>query len=358
MGQNLDLELFGSGSGSTILPCGYVDASGKIHNQVFLKEVNGYSELEMEFSETIITERVTQVLCNSITKIGNITDKKLIYEIVSDNLKEGSPFISLDRLVAMKYIRQISVGNLLKSEKKCPLCRFLVRGSRLDLRDLELKTILNPTKRKYEITLPKTKFKLVLKILSCKAEEECLFLNQENSAKSLAILARVESLNGAVLEKNKNSLKTIQDLPLSDRNYISEMYKLAEGWLDTDVILTCVNKKCGIDFEFPLDLGQSFLVIPGKELKYSKMFKSLGPRFYAFDPLGNKTRTENEITCLAEAYQWNPSEVKELTASERHRYIKRRELIIDVQNNRTTTSINAEGSSQTAKTGIGPQSLR
>lgn len=70
-----------------------------------------------------------------------------------------------------------------------------------------------------------------------------------------------------------------------------------------------------------------------------------GPRFFAFLPLGNKARLENEIIFLAEAYKWDPLTIKKMTCSERHRYVKMKEAIAHEEkarrNNQTTNAMPA-----------------
>jgi len=52
-----------------------------------------------------------------------------------------------------------------------------------------------------------------------------------------------------------------------------------------------------------------------------------GPRFHAFLPLGSRSQLENDTLKLAEAYQWNPIMVKQMSSSERHRYVKMKAAI-------------------------------
>ena len=65
-----------------------------------------------------------------------------------------------------------------------------------------------------------------------------------------------------------------------------------------------------------------------------------GPRFHAFFPLGSRSQLEHDILCLAEAYNWDPPTIKQMTCSERHRYVKMKEAITAEQkaqkNNQTT----------------------
>lgn len=70
-----------------------------------------------------------------------------------------------------------------------------------------------------------------------------------------------------------------------------------------------------------------------------------GPRFFAFLPLGNRARMENEILFLAQYYQWDPLTVKRMFCSERHRYVKAKKAILEEEaaraNNQTTNAMPA-----------------
>ena len=62
---------------------------------------------------------------------------------------------------------------------------------------------------------------------------------------------------------------------------------------------------------------------------------------------------EHEILVLAEAYGWDPPTVKQMTSSERHRYVKMKEAIAAEQkaraNNQTTVP------QPSGSTGINPR---
>ena len=65
-----------------------------------------------------------------------------------------------------------------------------------------------------------------------------------------------------------------------------------------------------------------------------------GPRFGAFKPLGSRAQLEYDTLCLAEAYHWDPITVKLMPSSQRHRFVKMKEQIVEEQrareNNQTT----------------------
>ena len=80
----------------------------------------------------------------------------------------------------------------------------------------------------------------------------------QKDLKSYAILARLESLEEKPVDGSNESVEMIRKLPIEDRSYLIQVYQMIEGNVDTDVQVTCKNALCGIEFEFPLDLGQLF----------------------------------------------------------------------------------------------------
>jgi len=70
-----------------------------------------------------------------------------------------------------------------------------------------------------------------------------------------------------------------------------------------------------------------------------------GPRFFGFLPLGSRAVLENDTLFLAEAYKWDPPTVKQMSCSERHRYVKMKEAIAREAraqaNNQTTNAMPA-----------------
>jgi hypothetical protein len=348
------LEYWGrSYAGGFTLPFGYVDASGTVHRDLFLRELTGKEEELMDCDDLNIAERTSRILTACIEKIGTITDKDIISRAVTDNLETGLPLTYQDRIAALLYLRRVTLGDILKFERKCPACGFLNKNKQLDLRDQAIKFSKDPKKRKAGIKLPKSGKVVTLKVLTAKGEEEISLLDSKKEASNYAILARIDEIDGRKISISKECLEEIRLLSKVDRLYIIEAYSLMEGTVDTDVQVICKKAECGVEFTFFLDIGQSFFLQPGKEPYYGPGF--YGSRYHTFLPVGSRTRLESDIICLFEAYNQPYDDIMNMPSSRRHRLIKIREMIVDQQK---SGSSDPSAKALTFKTGNSPRASK
>lgn len=241
------------------LPCGYVDASGVVHKEITLREMLGAEDDILDDNELVVNERISKVLAACTEKLGTVTDKKVIEDAISDNLKSGLPLTAQDRIAALLYLRRATLGDLYHFEKRCPKCGELSKNKSLDLKTIEITPVKDPTKRRVQVKLPRSGKVAVLKVLAASGEQRVSNLKpNQKDLKSCAILARLESLDGQTVGNSEKDVELVKALPQGDRGYLIQVYQLMEGNVDTDVQVTCKNPLCGIEFEFPLDLGQLF----------------------------------------------------------------------------------------------------
>lgn len=262
------IEVFGKGRGEFTLPCGYVDETGKVHKKVVLRETTGTEEDMMDDDELSSNERMSSILAACCERIGDVKEKDKIATIISDELNMGLPITSSDRIAMMIFLRQVSVGHIYHFERRCPRCGYVNKGKHIDLRTLEIKQVPEDrvAKRRVEIVLPRSKKKAVVRVLTAKFESKLTELRpNQKDLRSAAILARLESLDGASLENPHVGLAAVKALPQEDRNYLRKVYNKIEADVDTSVEVTCASKICPADFRFPIDLGQAFFSNPVEE---------------------------------------------------------------------------------------------
>lgn len=257
------VEFFGKGRGNFTLPCGYVDAAGVVHKEIILREMTGLEEDILDDNDLVVNERISKVLTACTEKVGNITDKKTIEAAISDTLADigntGLPLTAQDRIAALLYLRRVTLGDTYRFERRCPRCGELSKGKLLDLRTIAITPVKDPKKRAVQVKLPRTGKSAVLKVLAAKGEEKVSLLKPtQKDLKTCAILARLQSLDDKVMEGTPDCIEVIKGLPQADRAYLINVYQLIEGNVDTDVQVVCKNAMCGIEYEFPLDLGQLF----------------------------------------------------------------------------------------------------
>ncbi len=274
--QNIpDLDVYGKGSGDFRLPCGYVDGNGRVYNHVYLRELTGVEDDLLDDDDLNVSERISRVLTNCISKITSgdatapvIDDKKTIAGAVADSLERGLPFTIPDRMASLLFLRRLSMGDIYKFEHKCPTCGKVIKKKELDLKTLKVSYCKDATKRRVKLTLPRSHKEAVLRVISASGERRVAELRPTmKDVKSLAILARLETLDGKPLSGDPQAdLETIKALPLADRRAIVNTFNLMEGSIETEIELRCPSAACpSPEFKFDLDLGQVFFSNPESE---------------------------------------------------------------------------------------------
>lgn len=255
------VEIHGKGQVLFQLPVGYIDPMGKVHRHIVLREMRGNEDDMLGNSDLPIGERCSAVLAACTEKLGEITDKETIKDAISDSLKAGLPLTEQDRIAAMIFLRRVSVGDSYKFERDCPRCGKKAENREVDLRTLKIDTAPNPERRRVKVDLPRSGKTAVVKVLTAKGALEIGRLRpDQKDLKSLAIVVRVESLDGKPVGDAYAALNQIKDLPLDDRNMIRKVYNAMETFVETDIEVECRNPICRYKWQFPLDVGQGFFL--------------------------------------------------------------------------------------------------
>ena len=253
---------------------GYVDPEGKVHDQIILREMTGDEDDMMGNDDLPIGERVTEVLSACCTKLGDVTDKDIIKKAVGDALDAGLPLTEQDRIAAMIFLRQVSIGDMYKFERRCPRCGQMAENRKVDLRTLKIGKAEDPTRRRVKVTLPASGKEAIISVLSAQGAVKVGRLRPtQKDIKSLALLARLTNLDGQSMHDPRVALAAIKTLPQKDRNYIRQVYNLMEEHVETDIEVDCRNQLCGASWNFPLDVGQHFFLdlegkVSGADLKW------------------------------------------------------------------------------------------
>lgn len=255
------VEIHGKGVKDFALPVGYVDPTGKVHRHIILREMLGDEDDMMGNADLPIGERCSAVLAACTTKLGDITDQNIIRKAICDDLEAGLPLTEQDRIAAMIYLRRTSVGDIYKFERDCPRCGKKAENRIVDLRTLKIDTAPNPERRRVKIDLPRSGQTAVVKVLTAKGALEIGRLRpDQKDLKSLAIVVRLESLDGKPLGDSMSALLKVKALPQEDRNLIRKVYNAMETFVETDIDVECRNPICRYKWQFPLDVGQGFFL--------------------------------------------------------------------------------------------------
>lgn len=262
------VEVHGKGRGEFLLPCGFVMPDGKVYKKIVLKETTGVEEDMMDDESVLRSTRTTSVLTNCIETLGPVVDKEQIRAIVSDTMPGGGcGLTSTDRIAAMIFLRRVSVGDIYRFERRCPRlgCGTLNKNKQLDLRTIKMTSVPDErvAKRRVQFKLPRSEKLVTLRVMTAKDEEKLLALRPtQKDLRSAAMCARVEAIGDEMFTNTERAMAAVKALPQQDRNTIREVYDLIEADVDTTIQVQCENPLCKSEFEFPLDVGQTFFSNP------------------------------------------------------------------------------------------------
>ena len=234
------------------LPCGYLDPDGNLHTTVTLREMTGEEEEILAARNMPSNKKINSILGRCTTALGPFTGPSVAQLI--PELTQG------DRIFLLIAIRRVTLGNDMPFTTKCPQCEQESRFV-LDLADLETRKMENPTIRTYNVELPKTKKKVVMKVLDGRGEEAIgKASNRGRDIVSTAIFARIDSIDG-----KPATMADLKKLPLVDRNFLRNEWEDHEGGVDTTVEIDCPS--CGNEYDTELDIGQQGFFNPSATLK-------------------------------------------------------------------------------------------
>lgn len=193
------------------------------------------------------------------------TPYKMLSEIIDDCLveKPGIPTYDLcvgDYQFLLHKLRIVTYGKDYKIETRCPICGKLNEYT-IDLESLNVVKYTEDFAKYFNITLPKSKKKVELRLQTPRMLDEINNRSKELLKKSPdmkgepAFLFTLQSLiykvDGEVLDDVKAEA-FVRHLPMIDANYIIRSVDKINIGIDTKLSLQC--KHCGIEYSqiFPI----------------------------------------------------------------------------------------------------------
>ncbi len=238
------------------LPCGYVDPEGAVQQELVVAEMTGYEE-DLLAGKGPILQRLNQIILNCTRRLGTIEDRGLLNKAVS-------ALTASDRMVALLAIRRVSLGDLYEVKLQCPNtdCKEEVRYT-LNLADVEVKAMADPTKRVFEHTL--SSGRQVTWHVMTSADEEWLTRagKKREDVLTLALLSRVDMVEDQAIDRAKDykaAMARLKALSTRDRNEIRSLFEQCEGHVDTVVDFSCPS--CQHEWRDELSLGQASFFFP------------------------------------------------------------------------------------------------
>lgn len=229
-----------SAVGSCKLPTGVVHEESVLKDIVF-REMAGPEEDLFANRKMSVSKKFTLVMQNCIQKFGDIEDRHKINSLV---LK----MVETDRFYLLIQLRILSVDQILNFDTICPSCK---QSSKVQF-DLSGVCINNPPDAKNLLKDVKLKSGSVvrIKVADARAEEVIEKAANEKSAMSLALMARVESI-----DDKPASLSDVIQMSMRDRKVLRDAIDELEGDLDDQYQTTCSH--CGHEYSGSLPLESS-----------------------------------------------------------------------------------------------------
>ena len=242
--QMAELEHPKSSQGVYELPCGYLDAEGKIHTEVVLREMTGAEEDLLASKQISPSKKFSELISRCVTRIGTVTDRGQISAIVRQ-LPIG------DRVFLLFAIRRVTLGDNYPFSDKCPNDSCGIESVyKIDLSVLEVKKMPDPLKRIYDITLPSgdtARFR----VSTGEDEERVSKFEKSADAISQSVLMRLEQLNGL-----PPTLEAVKAMGWKDRQALRSAWDKVEGGVETEMEMQC--PRCGHEFKRDVQVGLSF----------------------------------------------------------------------------------------------------
>jgi hypothetical protein len=234
------------------LPCGYLADNGEVWTEVEVSEITGAEEDMLASDEMGGDAKLEALLAGCTRRVGPIVDRGRIAAIIPE-LTSG------DRIFLLFAIRRVTLGHELAVREQCPnkQCNTKTLFT-IDLRDLDIKKMPEPTKRIYDVTTPSGKA-VRFRVSTGQDEKRMarVMKKERADAISLMMMMRIELIDGKAPD-----LKTLKTLGMGERQWLRSQFQEVEGGVDTALELEC--PKCGTEWNSELKAtAQSFFSLSG-----------------------------------------------------------------------------------------------
>lgn len=212
-------------------PGGWIDKSGQLHRAVEVREIRGHEEEIISNDSIDNITKADMIFANCIQRVGSITDRGQIAELVPDLLVG-------DRIWLLIEIRRASVGDVYPFLEVCPACEE-EQSFTLNLGDLKVQSLADPMTRVYPVQLP-----------SGRVAELCIPTGRQERFRDgikdtdPAQLSKIMLSRLALLDGRPALLNDVLDLSLADRTELTmAVDDLPECGVDLTIETTCPNAR-------------------------------------------------------------------------------------------------------------------
>lgn len=270
---------------------GYLDDAGVVHNEVHMRAMSGEEEEILGNRAIPFFDRLHTIASECVTRIGSIVDKGQIIEAMSrlPISSRAHLLICLRRVSHWK-----STKDIYDMEVRCPIRTCQKEGSyKVDLSNLDVYEMPDPTKREHEVVLPYSEEKVVWRVAAKSQEKIMTAVAELDDTKALtwSIVTRIVSVNGEdkrigipdalapdhkqikLSKKASDLVQWARKLSTGDRDALREDFLDKEPDVDTSLQLTC--KHCKREIETSLDIYQEAFWFPSVTSRRSKKKPSI-----------------------------------------------------------------------------------
>lgn len=245
-----------SGIVSGDLPCGFIDAEGKLHNTFVVHEMTGVEE-DLLTGKGPVVPRLNKILSNCSDSIGGVSG-------VSEIAQAVQGLTAVDRMTMLINVRRASLGDFYEIKITCPKCEDSGRFE-IDLSSLDTKPMSDPLVRSVESTTARGK---VVRWHVMTGSDETWMQRQMKRLKdkdmlTVAMLARIDAIDDVELDRShklQDAFASLKSLSLRERSEIRGFFTGVEGTIDTEIEHECEH--CGHEFGGQLDVGQPGFFFP------------------------------------------------------------------------------------------------
>lgn len=245
------METPSSTQGAFDLPCGWVNPETKeLYTEAEVREITGNEEDMLASDKVPGDSKMDLLLANCVTRIGPVTDKGQISQIVQDMMVG-------DRVFLIFAIRRVTLGNEMPMREACPSCKkknlFII-----DLSELDTQEMPSPLKRVYDFTLPSGK-KVRYRASTGRDEKKLSKINRKNRGDALSqmILMRLELVDG-----EQPTLEIVKSMGMKDRHALRHAFNNTEGGVDTSLEMEC--PACSHEWQLELSLAARDFFFPSE----------------------------------------------------------------------------------------------
>lgn len=235
------------------LPNGLVESDGhELFNIVKIDELRGKQQNYLADEELIlnnlghipkIIEDMVLELRNEQGRTWNGKKKDLVWKLSIADIE-----------TILIKVRENTFGSKYLFKTECTYCQketkeLKIELDKLEIERLELKDLINPK----IVKLPKSAKEVEFKNLTLEDLQTSLKVTEKNKDK---LFTSLTSLLIKRIDDNTNvTSETLESLPLVDINALGELSENLKltGNIDTDIEITCTNKKCKKDFKHKLN---------------------------------------------------------------------------------------------------------